>query len=110
MQENHNFHATHPVPKTPEQELQTLIEATNYVFKHQGHMKSNPLVAIWREGNLNLEWVMTEIELIRQKKSKLSAGKREAVCALVAAAISQFQQRTLTETKEKETETTEENV
>lgn len=91
MQEN--FKPSKSVPKTPEEELQLLIEATDHVFKSAPFMKSNPLVTIWREGNLNMNFIMAEIELIAQKKSKLSAGKREAVEALVAQAIYQFQAR-----------------
>lgn len=101
MQEN--FKPSKPVPKTPEEELQLLIEATDHVFKSAPFMKSNPLVAIWREGNLNMNFIMAEIELIAQKKSKLSAGKREAVEALVAQAIYQFQARQQEAVKQEET-------
>lgn len=101
MQEN--FKPSKSVPKTPEEELQLLIEATDHVFKSAPFMKSNPLVAIWREGNLNMNFIMAEIELIAQKKSKLSAGKREAVEALVAQAIYQFQARQQEAVKQEET-------
>lgn len=86
------------VPKTPEEQLQQLLEAVNQMFVILGHQKSDPLVQLYRAGELNFDFVIREAELIRQKKSKLSVGKRTAVIYLVKTAVSQFRQNQAMET------------
>lgn len=78
------------VPKTPEEQLRQLLEAVNQTFQILGPQKSDPLVQMYRAGELNFGFVMREAELIGQKKSKLSAGKRAAVIYLVKTAVNQF--------------------
>lgn len=80
------------VPKTPEDQLRQLLDAVNQTFKILGPQKSDPLVQMYRAGELNFDFVIHEAELIRQKKSKLSAGKRIAVIYLVKTAVNQFRQ------------------
>lgn len=84
------FQPTFPVPKTPEQQLAQLIEATCFTFKHSVGMKSNPLMSLWREGKLNYEYVVTELKLIHEHKSSLSSNKRRALQALAHIALEQF--------------------
>lgn len=92
------------VPKTPEEQLAQLIEATCLVFENT-QQKSNPLVALWREGNLNFDFVMKEMELISQKKSNLSAGKRAAILSLVQTSVAQFDRLQAAKAVEQETAT-----
>lgn len=80
------------VPKTPEDQLRQLLDAVNQTFKILGPQKSDPLVQMYRAGELNFDFVINEADLIRQKKSKLSAGKRAAVIYLVKTAVNQFRQ------------------
>ncbi len=78
------------VPKTPEEQLRQLLEAVNQTFMILGPQKSDPLVQMYRAGELDFDFVIREAELIRQKKSKLSAGKRTAIIYLVKTAVNQF--------------------
>ena len=78
------------VPKTPEEQLRQLLEAVNQTFQILGPQKSDPLVQMYKAGELNFDFVLHEAELIRQRKSKLSAGKRAAVIYLVKTAVNQF--------------------
>lgn len=80
------------VPKTPEDQLRQLLDAVNQMFKILGPQKSDPLVQLYRAGELNFDFVINEADLIRQKKSKLSVGKRAAVIYLVKTAVNQFRQ------------------
>lgn len=82
------------VPKTVEEELQRLIEATCHVFRFGGKPgKSNPLWAMYRDGELTYENVMKQAEAIRDHRSDLSAGKRQAVIILAKQAVAQFNAR-----------------
>lgn len=80
------------VPKTPEDQLRQLLDAVSQTFKILGPQKSDPLVQMYRAGELNFDFVINEAELIRQKRSELSAGKRAAVIYLVKTAVNQFRQ------------------
>lgn len=84
------FQPTYPVPKTPEQQLQQLIEATCFVFQNSIGMKSNPLMSLWREGKLNYAFVVTELKKIQEHKSDLSSNKRRALIELAHVALTQF--------------------
>lgn len=80
------------VPKTPEDQLKQLIDAVNQTFELLGPQKSDPLVQLHRDGQLNFDFIMREAELMSQKKSSVSAGKRAAILCLVKTAVNQFRQ------------------
>ena len=81
------------VPKTLEDFVVNLIYKTDQAFTNarKVHMlKSNPLVALWRGGQLTPDFLAKEIELISKKQSSLSAGKRAAVVAFMKEAMAEF--------------------
>lgn len=87
------FELPYPAPKTEEEELANLISVLAYDFSLTPYIKSNPLRSLWKEGNMNVEYVIREAELVAQRKSGLSRSKREAVTGLVAAAAINFRNR-----------------
>lgn len=78
------------VPKTEEEQLKQLIEATNLTMKNSISIKSNPIKALCREGLLTYEFVMSELSKIAAKTSTLSAGKRAAIALIARVAHNQF--------------------
>lgn len=94
---------TPKVPKTMEEELKLLIEATNFVLSNTNG-KSDPLRALHREGKLTFDFVLSETEKILIGQSSLSSGKRAAVRALFDTAVRQFEERQRDANKTTQTE------
>lgn len=90
------------VPKTIEEQLDQLIEGTANLFKANPGMKSNPLKALWRDGNLNKEFILREAELITQRKSTLSSNTRKVVITLLQTADMLFKQNLTSQTVSKD--------
>lgn len=81
------------VPKTLEDFVVNLIYKTDQAFTSakKAHMlKSNPLVALWRDDQLTPDFLAKEMELISKKQSSLPAGKRAAVVAFMKEAMAEF--------------------
>lgn len=70
------------VPKTLEDFVVNLIYKTDQAFtsaKKVHMLKSNPLVALWRDGQLTPDFLAKEIELI-SKKTKLTSSRKKGSC------------------------------
>lgn len=80
------------VPKTEEEQLKHLIDSVVQVLKRTKPKKSEPLLQLYRDGQLNYDFVIKEAVLISQKKSNLPVGKRMAIFYLLKTAITQFKQ------------------
>lgn len=81
------------VPKTLEDFVVNLIYKTDQAFsaaKKVHMLKSNPLVALWRDGQLRPDFLTKEVELISKKQSNLPASKRAAVVAFMKEAMTEY--------------------
>ena len=98
---------TRKVPKTVGEELALLIQAMSRTFENAGYVKSDPMVALWRDGQMTTGFVLSELPLIQQKRSDLPAGKRAAIVALASAAVRLFDGRRKAKDEVKENQTRE---
>lgn len=87
-----NFASKYPVPKTPEQQLENMILALDFCYTHTPFIKSDPLVSLWREGKLTMEFITEEMDRLTNRTSKLSSNKRAAITMLVKTAYDKFMQ------------------
>jgi len=82
------------VPKTFEEQLEQLIEGLNLYYKTgQYTLKSDALIQMFKNGELNYSFIVKEGENIIDKKSLLSASKRAAVSLIIKTAINLFEKK-----------------